>query len=443
MTRLSRVEDVWALQPVQNDLIAGAEYAAITLPWTFNRMMLNTGSKGQQSRALNISKGIVVQEVLRRELGGKGRNPLPQEKSHRDDDFFDFSIEIAGELCKLDIKSFTYYSDYSDVGRGPLTKELIIKNRSYCGEDWRRFFPMLVPHTQILQHKEAYCFVISSSSDPRHAVGKNRLFYRLTAFPYGESLPFLSSKRLCLAREGAERGIYIDCKYMSNALTDGSEIKLVIIGEWAGALQRCEIGMKSNSRVTNVGPFSCVSSFQISRDDYDRMYGTAEISVSKNELEDVVLNTARRNINVAPSTPVTISRSDFANLVLPADYTVYALGWIGKGEFFERCRNYLGWVWPMDKIDRYKNQAWSQITDNDRMTVKRVGLDDCIQAKPSLLRAGMLKTTGKGSGACCYVFPNIGYGGGVKETNLYVLPQDLHIMDELGDIHPSRLISDG
>jgi hypothetical protein len=195
-----------------------------------------------------------------------------------------------------------------------------------------------------------------------------------------------------------------------------------------------KVSLKRNSQTSGIGPFSCISSFQISRNDYERMYGSIEISICRNDLGDVVLNTSRRNINTPPDDRIVINREDFANLILPSDYTIYVLGWIGKKEFLEKCRNYVGWVWPLDKVDKYANQAWSQITQNDKIMLKRIGFDDCIQTKPSLLKAGFMKTTGKGSGACCYIFPNIGYGGGVKETNLYVLPQDLHVMDELGDI---------
>ena len=434
MTYFSKMDDIWELEPTKDDLIAGAKYAAITLPWTFDRMMINTGSRGQQSRALNISKGIVVQEILRRELRRKGKNPVTQEKSHREKDLFDFNMEVEGQLCKLDIKSFTYYSDYPDVGRSPLTKELIIENRGYCGHDWRCFFPMLVPHTQILQPKEAYCFVIASSTDPRQNVDKNRFDYRLTAFPYGEPLPFLSSKRLCLAREGANKGIYINCTYKSQALFNGQGIKLIVIGEWAGNLQKHEICMNKNSQVTNIGPFSCVSSFQISMADYERMFGLIEISIGLNELGDTILNASRRNINTLPCCPLTINREDFTNLILPTDYKIFVIGWISKKDFVEKCKDYVGWVWPLDKINKYANQPWSQITENDKIMIKRIGFGDCVQAKPSLLTAGLMKTTGKSSGACCYVFTNIGYRGGVKETNLYVLPQDLHIMNDISGI---------
>ena len=49
-----------------------------------------------------------------------------------------------------------------------------------------------------------------------------------------------------------------------------------------------------------------------------------------------------------------------------------------------------------------------------------------------LLQGGSSKDQdGRGGGSCCYVFPNIGRNGGVKETNLFVLPQDLKTMDSL------------
>ena len=326
MTYVNKTDHIWELNPTKDNFIAGAKYAAITLPWTFDRMMINTGSKGQQSRALNISKGIVVQEILHRELKRKGKNPLKQKKSHRDEDLFDFNLEVNGKLCKLDIKSFNYYSNYADVGRSPLSKELIIENSGYFGQDWRLFFPMLVPHTQVLQPKEAYCFVIASSIDPRQNIDTNRFDHRLTAFPFGEPLPFLSSKRLCLVREGTAKGIYIDCTYTSQALFNGLGIKLIIIGEWAGDLQKHEISLERNTHVTGIGPFSCISSFQISREDYEQMYGSIAIAVCRNDLDDPVLNASKRNINIPPSNLLSISREDFTNLILPMDYKIYVIG---------------------------------------------------------------------------------------------------------------------
>jgi hypothetical protein len=110
---------------------------------------------------------------------------------------------------------------------------------------------------------------------------------------------------------------------------------------------------------------------------------------------------------------------------------LYVIGWTRKDEFLQNCRKYTGWVWPMDKIDKYRNQAWSQITEDDQHRLETTGFAGSIQDKPRLLKAGWMKTTGRGGGACCYVFPNIGANGGVKETNLYILAQDLYTMNAL------------
>lgn len=432
MRKLNKPSDIWVLKPTKDDLIAGADYASITLPWTFNRMMMNTGSSGQQYRALNIAKGIVGQEILRRELKNRGKKPVLQKKSHRDEDLFDFSMQMGNQIHKLDIKSINYYSDYANVDREPLTLGLIVKNAGYPGPDWRRFFPMLVPHTQINQDKEAYCFVIASSIDTRKDIFTDRVGVALTAFPYGEIMAFISSKRLCLARENAGKGFYINCSYKTTGMFDANNINLTIHGEWNGELQNFKINIKKNSDISNIGPFSCVSSFELSEESYNEFTGQIEIYVSKNEFDSIVLNSSKRNINQNLGSHLVITRTDFCNLILPNDYTMYVLGWIPKVDYLKACRNYMGWVWPLDKVNKYENQEWSQITENDRSSIIRAGFDDCIQTKPSLLKAGWMKTTGRGAGACCYVFPNIGHGGGVKETNLFVLPSDLNVMEELG-----------
>ena len=99
------------LEPTESDLQVAASYAAITLPWTFNRMMKNTGSKGQRDRGLNIAKGILAQEMLRRTLQDLGIEASTQRKSHRDNDLFDFQVELDGTRLKLDIKSMNYYNN--------------------------------------------------------------------------------------------------------------------------------------------------------------------------------------------------------------------------------------------------------------------------------------------------------------------------------------------
>lgn len=431
MSSLADPSDIWVLKPNEQDLITGASYASITLPWTFNRMMMNTSAAGQKSRALNIAKGIVGQEMLRRALSDRGVSPQIQDKSHRADDLFDFRFTINGETKRLDVKSVNYYTNYAAVGREPLSPTLVVNNADYPGPDWRRFFPMLVPHTQIGQEKQAYCFAIASSIDFRDDIDTNRTSHLITAFPYGGSLGFMCSKRLCLERESAGQGFYLDCTYHTQSMFGAEGFNLTILGEWDGNPKKEIVHILPGQAASKIGPFSCVSSFQVDRSDWDTLYGQIEVIVCANEFKIPVLNSSRKNINVEPLDQLILTRSDFCNLILPTDYTLYVIGWILKEDFLKKCRDYSGWVWPMDRVDRYMNQTWSQITDSDRTSITRAGFSDCIQDRPRLLKAGWLKTNGRGGGACCYVFPNIGSQGGVKETNLYVLPKDLRTPTDL------------
>ncbi len=140
--------------------------------------------------------------------------------------------------------------------------------------------------------------------------------------------------------------------------------------------------------------------------------GVLTIAVALNALKVPVLSAAKRNINEAPPISLAVARDDICNLVLPDDYTLRILGWMTKTEYIEQCRQYRGWVWPQNSQDKTRNQAWTMITDKDRTALTRAGFDDCIKSKPTRLDAGWLKTTGKGGGACCYVYPNLGGGRG-------------------------------
>lgn len=431
MKRLSKASDIWILKPTEDDLLAGAEYAALTLPWTFNRMMKNTGTAGQRDRGLNIAKGIVGQEMLRRALDKIGVQAKAEKKSHRDDDIFDFRIKTGDKDIRFDVKTVHHYTDYGSKVVDNFSPEFVIKNANYYGADWRIFFPMLVTHTQIGQEKENYVFGIASSIDPRHGVNLNRKVHRLTAFPYGDHLPFFSHKRLCLAREEARKGFIIESAYQSGGLLDQGDIDLIIIGEWNGNVRKQSVRLGHRKDKQVAGPFSLINSFQITPKDYENFYGEIHIMVAKNQFNAPVLSASKINLNMYPRTRLILTKEAFCNLVLPNEYTMYFLGWIPKCEFIDACKKYTGWVWPDDRKNKYFNQSWSQITDNDRKAIERAGFSDCIQRKPSLVNAGWMKTSGSGPGACCYVFPNTGHHGGIKETNLYILPQDLYAMAEL------------
>src|SRR6478752_2999481 len=111
MPTLTKATEIITLESTPEDRRLAAEYAARTLPWTFNRMSKNVSAKGQNDRGLNIAKGIVAQEVLRRELERKGITVALQRKSHRAEDLFDFHIRQNGALKKFDVKSIAFYND--------------------------------------------------------------------------------------------------------------------------------------------------------------------------------------------------------------------------------------------------------------------------------------------------------------------------------------------
>lgn len=432
MPLVTNEKDVWVLKPQKEDIAAGAKYAAVSLPWTFNRMMLNTGVRGQNSRALNIAKGIVGQEILRRELAKRSIQTEVHRKSHREEDFFDLYLKTNGQKRKLDLKTIHHYSDYDGPVREHLSAGLIAKYGDYSGSDWRRFFPMMVAHTQIGQDKEAYSFAIGSSLDIRKDLFTDRDAAALAFFPYGESLVFLSSSRLCREREDVERGFYLYARWEPSGMYDGQTLDFKVIGEWDGKVVEMPVTARAGKDVT-VGPFSCVASFSISRSSYEKWSaGVLSIGVHRNDCRTPVLNSAKRNINKMPSEPCVFQPTDVCNLILPSSYTLYIMGWMLKDEFLSACRKYPGWVWPHDATSKYDNQAWSQITEKDRSAIERAGFSDCIQKDPSLLCAGWLKTHGRGGGACCYVYPNIGANGGVKEHNLYCLLQDLRTIASIG-----------
>ena len=431
MSRLINLDDIWTVSATTAEFRKGYRYAEITLPWTFNRMMLNTGSKGQQERALNIAKGVVAQEVLIRSLRLKGFEIEEEQKSHRDDDLFDLVLPIDGEGVRFDLKSLHFYTDYVPLGRMPLTPDIIIENRGYPGPNWARFFPMMIPHTQIGQDKQVYCFAIAESIDPRKNLFQGRSESRLIAFPYGKHLPFFTYKKLTLEREKVNKGFYVTISYRPDSLFGFHGIEFELIGEWDGEVRRINLMLEAGEYVEDAGPFSCLSAFKVSTQTYETFRGIIEISVSRNDYTEQLLNSSRRNVNTPPTDEFHICPSDFCNLYLPEPYDVHFIGWIEKEDFLQRFTSYPSWVWPDDNNDRFSNQKWTQITENDRNLLNRLGLNDSRLAPDNSIPAGLMKTSGQGGGACCYVFPNVYRRGGVSETNLYVLPKDLRPMNTL------------
>jgi hypothetical protein len=430
MPKLTKASEIVTLASTASDRKIGAKYASRTLPWTFNRMSMGTKAKNQGARALNIAKGIVAQEVLQRELETRGIDVELHRKSHRSNDLFDFRIRRDGAVMLLDVKSIAYYNDYAEVGRPAFSKQLIIDNRDYPGPDWRKFFPMLMAHTQVHQAKDAYVFIISESVDLRKTVVEGRSDFLIAAFPYGAGVPFYSSKRLCLAREDVKKGFNIKLEYQPIGLFGKENIHAEVLYEWAGKTEQEQIVLKAGTQSKSIGPISALNCISLDQSSYEKMSGTIIAWCTTNTFVDSVLNSRMDNINVPPSEALQYTREDFCNLCLPDDYKLHCIGWIAKQEFLEACKQYPAWVWPIDSKDRFLNSCWSQISERDQKMLDRLGVGDRIDRKPTRIKFGLMKTSGRGPGACCYVFPNI-FGTGVRETNLFVLPQDLQTMASL------------
>jgi len=409
--------EIVSLKPSDKQKSVGSDYALRTLPWTFNRMMSNTSPAGQNSRALNIAKGVVAQSLFKTVLSDLGVKAEEEKKSHRSSDLFDLRFRVDGNETKFDFKSFNIYTDYALKGRDSFSIDFLIENQDYPGPNWTKFFPMLVPHTQIGQDKDAFIFAFGASKDFRKwnpANGqKNNV---LATFPFGENLPFYMSPKLCIAREEAKKGFYIKVIIQSTMLS-GPEAKFFFTGEYNGKGVNYEL--IDNSKVQVIGPFSCLSS--IWTRDSRSLIGleSMQVSLHKNELKSQVLSATRKNLNSEPSL-MEFRQKDFCNLILPDDYELHILGWISKGDYIERCLSYSAWIWPKDSEDKYSNQHWTTFSDSDTSTMAKV-LGEGVDPKEGL---GIMKTTGRGGGAACYFYPNI-HGGGIKETNFYVLLDDL------------------
>ena len=430
MRKVKKSSDIWVLQPSAQDRQKAARYAAVTLPWTFNRMMKNTKARGQRERALNIAKGIVVQETLARELSTRGIEVGLERKSHRAEDLFDFNIPFRGKEKLFDVKSIAYYSNYSSDVRESFTTDFLVGNRSYSGPDWDHFFPMMVPHTQIRQEKEHYIFAITESQDFRSDCTTGRDEDMICVFPHGEHLPFLTHKALVREREEAGKGFYLCFQHTAEESLFPSSINLTAHFEWDGELSVEPFLLDRCGCSKRIGPMSAFNCLEIDRESLAAIEGNLTCKIENNDFTDDVYSASGQELNVCADDFLIWGKQDFCNLVLPTDFIVNVVGWTDKATFLKNCRKYTAWIWPLDKVDRFKNSVWSQITEKDVKSLTRAGFDDCIDYPNKKIKAGWMKTTGRGPGACCYVFPNM-FGGGVKETNLYVLPADLNIMDSL------------
>lgn len=413
MDRVTDAGDIWTLTPTLEDRYLGARYAGISLPWTWDRMeQENDRRHATRNRAFNVVKGQVAQRALRRALADRGADVRVQEKSHRETDAYDLRFDSHPAVTDLDLKTFNHFADYGVDEKPPLDAGLIADNATYEGPEWGRFFPQLVPADQFSQDKDAYCFAVSDSIDYRTTV-EGRPGYELYAFPTPDAAvgDYLVSD--IAERDAAEEHFSLALRV--DAPERIGDLSVKVVGERNGDLEEEWVDVGADPAV--VGPLAGVDSFKVREDAYRTLDRTdAEIVVS--------IEAADRP---APAGSMRLGAADFHNLLLPTEFTVYVVGWLPKSAFRERAIRRPGWVGPA--ADSFpENRPWDFVTDEDRREFRQQGLE-WVLADDGGVRGALRRNAG------CYYYPKINPDdlryGGLRKTNLYVLPGDLRPMDAL------------
>jgi hypothetical protein len=405
-----QTDDILTLKPSTEDIYLGARYAGISLPWTYDRMeQENKNSTGTRDRAFNISKGVVGQRLLASTLQERGVDVQLEEKSHRETDAYDIRFPSDIEVTDLDLKTFNHFTNYGVDEKPKLTAELISSNAQYEGSEWGHFFPMLVPFDQFTQQKDAYCFGLSSSIDFRNTI-EGRKGYELYAFPKPDSTvgEFMMSN--VKKRESTGQSFSLNV-VLSNG-NDHMEIDIKIIGEFDGGINEEWITIQDKSPVT-IERFSGINSFKIKKSGFDKLQQSnrkISISVEERSLSDQ---------------PIQLDHDDFSNLLMPSNFSFYFIGWIPKAEFKTKAMKHPGWIGPSEDTF-YKNQRWDYLKPEEKHLLKNNGVSWAVDPN-----GGVQGALRKGTG--CYYYPKLTkdkpWIGGLRKTNLYVLPENLRSMD--------------
>jgi len=409
------VDQIWEIQPNIEDKYLGARYAGISLFWTYDRMKQERrNSRAKRNRAFNISKGLVAQRALRRELENRDIDLEVEEKSHRVTDSYDLRFPSHSEFNDLDVKTFNHFTNYGVREKPQLTPKLIAENFDYEGPKWGHFFPLLIPYDQFSQNKDAYCFGISSSIDYRDQI-TGRSGYELYAYPDTDKQIGQFLVEDIESRESANVGFTLGLQFTGDDPPEGHKVK--VIGEWNGHIKEkwISIGEKQET----FGKIAGVDSFKIKKDTYqilDRTDTEISVEVIASDMDLPIKNT-----------PLRYSAEDFYNLLMPTDFTIYFIGWITKPEFQQRAMEHPGWKKPSKK-QFTQNQKWESMSSSDKRLFSSKNIDWAV-TDDGTVRGALRKNSS------CYYYPkinrqNLKYGG-LQKTNLYVLPGDLRALDDL------------
>lgn len=449
MNKLSEASEIWPPALIQDsDIEEAIKYATVSLPWTFDRMRYGPRSqRAVNNRLINILSGVLNQNILERILTEKGVECSKDWKNYRESDVFDFRIE--GEI--YDVKTVKVYSEYSSaVQREPFSVELLISNRDYEGPEWKHFFPMMVPISQLTYEKlkDSYIFGIAESHEDirkRIPFESDEGFW--CAAPIREAHSFFHSTPVIYLREKNEKGFNVKIHWNQRQMSlseDEKRMEITLFGEWSGNRQEEVIELNPDETVLSGNEFSSLSCVKLEHPSSLLANDQIVISVENNFPEYVPKSTNPKiNLNESDFEWILVKDS-FVNLRIPNDYKVYWVGHITFREFSSIFPKYNSYFIPHPKNMEINvpGKATTRIRDRfasmDRRRNKAIesGIDipwpelQGLIGINNVINAGLLiaaRSFSRNLGAACYYYPPFGF----YETALYVLPCDLYTMESL------------
>lgn len=441
--------DLWEPLIVNRKEIEDAfEYATVTLPWTFDRMMY--GPRTQKSvnrRLMNIFIGVLNQNMLERILTEKGYKCAKDWKNYRDSDTFDFKIDGR----KFDVKTTILFSEYDlQQKREPFSIDLLLKYKDYSDREWRNFFPMMVPISQLSvdKMKDSYIFGIAQTNfDLKKITPTEGDKGYWCAAPFGKKPnSFFQNTAVIKKREEQKSGFKVKIKWKrhQNSLDiEKSKSEVIVFGEWnkKKKVEHLEIS-EGKETITNKEFSSlCVIQFL----DPDLLINGELIITVENNFKDFVphYRDPLRNLN-NEDFEWHLNHQSFVNLRIPDDYKIYWIGHISFNDFANNFQNYPSFFIPrgdnmnLNQFGRINTKLRKkfQAIDNRRKKSIKKGIpipwpefSNFIQG--SEIHGGILiaanNPSGRALGAACYYYPPYA----LQETAIYVLVSDLSPMETI------------
>jgi len=389
METVSKVEDIWVLPMLDDDVQAGIDYGIISRAWTYDRM--GAQARGDFGKAIfRIAVGRAVQSALERHLAKKGVEFHRNATDYKEEDYWDLKT-LDGK--SVDLKSFHVFTDYAVEGRPDLTAERIVG--SSTGESWSAFFPMLIPKDQLEgDPKDYYIFaIVAAPSSKRFPDTRPNARFLLT-LPYDKDREINNRLKAVHRRKFAHHRVEAGETFSMtiervNSLLAPSVTVVVGYGDVLGSACRCDLnleraksyrldGLTSLHYIRAVGDWVQRSSrgrpeplLNVIFHDFDEYHTSLRWKIYDRSFEDVWIYDAR----------------------------VFFAGWIGHDEFVAKRSEYRAYA----PNERYDGNTYHR-DPNERGLLTRKSF--------------------------CYFYPPV-FRGGTQNFNYYCLPQDLHSMDSV------------